>query len=201
MFCPSFQLFLGCCQWVPILVQHRLVCLLEFACQFLGHQVQVPQIPLSGCCLCLSSKVIDVVPLTLLDAPLYFSAHCCIPFPCLCLGCSCSAVVQHTFPSLLVSSLWMVSAEIHSCAMSSSCQGPLHMCRARGSCSAPTVFQCPSHRLLSALVAAGTCWKGGSGQLFCVSLFLSSPILYYVRVLLALVNLLRRSLTVVIRRW
>ena len=55
VFCPSFQLFLGCCQWVPVLVHHWLVCLLELACQLLGHQVQVPQIPLSGCCLCLSS--------------------------------------------------------------------------------------------------------------------------------------------------
>ena len=39
-------------------------------------------------------------------------------------------------------------------------------------------------------------WKAA-----CVFLFLSSPLLYFVRVLLALVNLLRRSLSVVIRRW
>ena len=51
------------------------------------------------------------------------------------------------------------------CAVSSSCQGPLHMCRARASCSVLTVLSCPSHRLLSALVAAGTCWKGWSGKL------------------------------------
>ena len=70
------------------------------------------------------------------------------------------------------------------------------MCPTRASCSFPIVFQCPSHRLLSALVAAGTCWKAA-----CVSLFLSSPTLYFVRVLLTLVNLSRRSLSVVIRRW
>ena len=55
VFCPSFQLFLGCCQWVPFLVHHWLFCLLEFAGQLLGHQIQVPQIHLSGCSLCLSS--------------------------------------------------------------------------------------------------------------------------------------------------
>ena len=43
--CPSFQLFLGCCRWVPVLVHHWLVCLLEFARRLLDHQVQVPQIP------------------------------------------------------------------------------------------------------------------------------------------------------------
>ena len=47
------------CSWLltvgSILVLHWLACLPEFACQLLGHQVQVPLTPLSSCCLCLSS--------------------------------------------------------------------------------------------------------------------------------------------------
>ena len=65
----------------------------------------------------------------------------------------------------------------------------------------PLCFQCLSHCLLSALVAVGTCWKGWIWKAACVSLSLSSPTLYFVRVLLVVVNLLRRSFTVVIRRW
>ena len=54
-----------------------------------------------------------------------------------------------------------------------------------------SVSFCSGWNLLERLI-----WKAA-----CVSLFLGSPTLYLVRVLLALVNFLRRSLTVAIRRW
>ena len=59
------------------------------------------------------------------------------------------------------------------------------------SVSSSSVSSCSSLNLLERLI-----WKAA-----CLSLFLSSPTLYHVSVLLALVNLLRRSLVVVIRRW
>ena len=59
------------------------------------------------------------------------------------------------------------------------------------SVSSSSISSCSSWNLLEWLI-----WKAA-----CVSLSLSSPTLYFVRVLLALVNLLRQSLTVVIRRW
>ena len=86
------------------------------------------------------------------------------------------------------------------CAGSSSCQGPLHMsCQSFLQCShcvsmsvsLSSISSCSSWNLLERLI-----WKAA-----CVSLSLSSPTLYFVRVLLAVVNLLRWSFTVVIRRW
>ena len=59
------------------------------------------------------------------------------------------------------------------------------------SVSSSSISSCSGWNLLERLI-----WKAA-----CVPLFLSSPTLYFVRVLLALVNLFRRSLTVVIRRW
>ena len=53
-----------------------------------------------------------------------------------------------------------------------------------------SISSCSSWNLLERLI-----WKAA-----CVSLFLSSPTLYFV-LLLAYMNLLRQSLTVVIRRW
>ena len=67
VFCPSFELFLSCCQWVPVLVLHWLSVCWNLPVSFLVSSYRVPQIPLSGCCLCLSSFVIDVVPLIILD--------------------------------------------------------------------------------------------------------------------------------------
>ena len=95
----------------------------------------------------------------------------------------------------------MVLAEIHSlCCVfflprtSShvSCQSFLQCSHCVSmSFSSSSVSSCSGWNLLERLI-----WKAA-----CVSLSLSSPTLYFVRVLLALVNLLRRSLTVVIRRW
>ena len=105
------------------------------------------------------------------------------------------------FLSLLVSSLWMVSAEIHSlCCVfflprtSShvSCQSFLQCSHCVSmSVSSSSISSCSGWNLLERLI-----WKAA-----CVSLLLRSQTLYFVRVLLALVNLLRWSLTVVIRRW
>ena len=59
------------------------------------------------------------------------------------------------------------------------------------SVSSSSINSCSSWNLLERLI-----WKSA-----CVSLFLSSPTLCLVRVLLTLVNLLKRSLTVIIRKW
>ena len=105
------------------------------------------------------------------------------------------------FLSLLVSSLWMVSAEIHSLcwvfflprtSSHVSCQSFLQCSHCVSmSVSLSSVSSCSGWNLLERLI-----WKAA-----CVSLSLSSPTLYFVRVLLAVVNLLRRSFTVIIRRW
>ena len=104
------------------------------------------------------------------------------------------------FLSLLVSSLWMVSAEIHSLcwvflprtSSRVSCQSFLQCSQCVSmSVSLSSISSCSGWNLLERLI-----WKAA-----CVSLSLSSPTLYFVRVLLAVVNLLERSLTVVIRRW
>ena len=93
LLCPSLQLFLGCRRLVSIFILHWLVCLLEFARQLLDYQVQVFEVPLSGCFLCLTGQVFDVIPFIVPNAPLHFSVHCSIFYLCLCLGCSCSACV------------------------------------------------------------------------------------------------------------
>ena len=105
------------------------------------------------------------------------------------------------FLSLLVSSLWMVSAEIHSLcwvfflprtSSHVSCQSFLQCSHCVSmSVSSSSISSCSGWNLLERLI-----WKAA-----CVSLSLSSPTLYFVHVLLAVVNLLRWSLTVVIRRW
>ena len=95
----------------------------------------------------------------------------------------------------------MVSAEIYSLcwvfflprtSSHVSCQSFLQ-CSLCVSMSVSLSFfsSCSGWNLLERLI-----WKAAF-----VSLFLSSPALCFVRVLLALVNLVRRSLTVVIRRW
>ena len=88
--CPSPQLFLGCRQWVSIFILHWLDCLPEFTRQLLGYQVQVFEVPLSGCFLCLTGQVFDVISFVLPNVPLHF------------------------FLFFLASNFWMVSAEIHS---------------------------------------------------------------------------------------
>ena len=104
------------------------------------------------------------------------------------------------FLSLLVSSLWMVSAEIHSLfwvflprtSSHVSCQSFLQCSHCVSmSVSLSSISSCSGWNLLERLI-----WKAA-----CVSLSLSSPTLHFVRVLLVVVNLLRRSFTVVIRRW
>ena len=105
------------------------------------------------------------------------------------------------FLSLLVSNLWMVLAEIHSLcwvfflprtSSHQSCQSFLQCSHnASMSVSLSSISSCSGWNLLERLI-----WKAA-----CVSLSLSSPTLYFVRVLLAVVNLLRWSFTVVIRRW
>ena len=105
------------------------------------------------------------------------------------------------FLSLLVSSLRMVSEEIHSlCFVSFLPRTCLHVsCQSFLRCShcvsmsvlTSSISSCSGWNLLVRLI-----WKAAY-----VSLFLSSPTLYLVRVLLASVNLLRGSFTVVIRWW
>ena len=116
LLCPSLQLFLGCRRLVSIFILHWLVCLLEFARQLLDYQVQVFEVPLSGCFLCLTGLVFDVIPFILPNAPLHFSVRCYIlcyilsaPLPWLLLFGLCSGQF-----SSFSSSFWVVSAEIYS---------------------------------------------------------------------------------------
>ena len=136
-----------------------LVCLLEFARQLLDYQVQVFEAPLSGCFLCLTGLVFDVIPFILTNAPLHFSVRCSIFYLRLCLGCSCSACVQVSFPLFPLASGWCQQRSIP-CVRSPSCPELLHTYCARVSCCPPTVSRCLSPYLLSAPVVAGICWKG-----------------------------------------
>ena len=105
------------------------------------------------------------------------------------------------FLSLLVSSLWMVSKDIHSlCCV-------FFLPRTSSHVSCQSFLQCSHCVLMSISSSSISCHSGWNllerliWKATCVSLFLSSPTLYLVCVLLVLVNLLRQSLTVVTRRW
>ena len=91
--------------------------------------------------------------------------------------CSCdfvlAALVRLLFSTVFLSlSLFPVCGWCRQrsipCVVSSSCQGPLHMCDARVSCSVPTMFQCPSRRLLSTLVALEPVGKADLESCLCV---------------------------------
>ena len=89
------------------------------------------------------------------------------------------------FLSLLVSSLWMVSAEIHSlCCVFFLPRTSSHVsCQSFLQCS-----HCVSMSVASSSISSCSTWNLLAA---CMSLFLSSPTLHLVHVLLALVNLLR----------
>ena len=158
MLCLSLQLFLGCRQWVSIFILYWLVCLLEFFRQLLGYQVWVFEVPLSGCFLCLTGQVFDVIPFVLpmlLLRLLFYILS--VPLPWLLLFGLCSG--QFSSFSLLLASGWCQKRSIP-CVGSPSCPDLLHTYCARVSCCPPIVSRCLSPCLLSVPVVAGICWKG-----------------------------------------
>ena len=110
MLCLLLQLFLGCRQWVSIFILYWLVCLLEFVRQLLGYQVWVFEVPLSGCFLCLTGQVFDVIPFFL--PMLLFTSPSAILYS-IC-AFTLAALVRLVFLFFLAFSFWMVSEKIHS---------------------------------------------------------------------------------------
>ena len=96
------------------------------------------------------------------------------------------------FLSLLVSSLWMVSAEIHSLCWVFLPRASSHvLCQSFLQCS-----QCVSMSVSSSFTSSCSDWNLLERLIWkaaCVSLSLSSPTLYFVHVLLAVANLLRHG--------
>ena len=107
-----------------------------------------------------SLVVVSGFPLILLDAPLYFSVHCRVLFLCPCLSCSCSAVVQHSFPLSPRFQLVDGVGRDPFLVLGLLLAKDLFTCVVPELLAVFPLFQCLSHCLLSALVAAGTCWKG-----------------------------------------
>ena len=112
--CPSLQLFLGCREWVSIFILYWLVCLLEFVRQLLGYQVWVFEVPLSGCFLCLTGQVFDVIPFVL-PMLLFTSPSAVLYSICaFALAALVRLVFRSVFLFFLAFSFWMVSGKIHS---------------------------------------------------------------------------------------
>ena len=145
MLCPSFRLFLGCCRWVPVLVLHWLVW--NFPISFLVTRYRSLRFPCpAAVSACLArSLMYSHLPFLVL---FFISLSTAVYSSC--------AFVLAALVRLLFSTVFLSLSLFPACgwcqqrsipyAGSSSCQGPLHMCRARASCSVPTVFQCLSHR-------------------------------------------------------
>ena len=132
VFCPSFQLFLGRCQWVPILVLYWLVFLMLLL-------TSLSAAVYSSCAFALAALVW-----------LLFSSFPLSP---------CFLLVDGVGRDPFLVLCLLFAKDLFTCVM------PELLA------VFPLCFWCPSHCLLSALVAAGTCWKGWSGKLLACPCF------------------------------